>query len=610
MYANKTATRSGVDRRLIAGLFVGIIVATSLAFLMDHDDRFGFASPPGDGNSPTASGRDPLLWPFSRDSVWNLPIGADAQYVHAGIRSATQMAYFTDADVLILEPNAPATTVYTNYDDWGSGTRCDAQGPALFTAPIPSDFIVPGSHQGSEDGDTPNAATAILAADGHTLIQTQPFAKCAGYAPTSHYMFGSEDLYGTGETGSHGGSGLSALGGTVRLGELVPGGIIPHALKMNIDNVNFYSGTPHGSPAGNGYRWPAWKSDGYGYTGSNPAVAPGSLLAVKGDFDIAGLETEPGRIVAQAFLNYGGYIVDSSGWSIYNFVTEHSPKGSVRQEFQRVWGYDMSAGVGANGWARDLMKIFTNLHAVDNWDHATWQTVSASGGSLGVGLGAPRAAWAPGFGEAPPPPPPPPPGLVATTLTLTTSENPSEINETVTVSGRLVDASGVPVAGRNVVLEWSADQTTWYPESQIGQFPITGANGDFTGSMAFRGIGAHQEYLRARFAGDATYASSLSPVLTQGVGAAPVPSPTDPGAPTEPPAQPGPAPISPFSNPETVMILGLVGLILAAGAGLQYRRVRMNRPAAKKGRSTARSNPKQPLRVSFADPSDELDLPL
>src|SRR6267378_3116948 len=173
------------------------------------------------GNVQSSAVRDALKQPFTQDSIWNLPIGASASYVWAGIRHATAQAYFTDADVLVLTPSAPATAVFTNYDDWGAGTRCASSGPALFTVPIPAGFVIPGNHAGSPDGDTPHAATAILAADGHTIIQTQPFAKCPGVAPTSHYVFGNEDLYGTGVTGSHGGSGLSALGGTVRLGELV-----------------------------------------------------------------------------------------------------------------------------------------------------------------------------------------------------------------------------------------------------------------------------------------------------------------------------------------------------------------------------------------------------
>jgi hypothetical protein len=378
---------------LIAVVVIGVLLLTSLTLVTVGPSL----------SEPTLSGgsvapdvtvtRDPLLWPFAKNSIWNLPIGANANYVWANIRHATQMAYFTDADILVLKPNAPPMAVYANYDDWGGGTRCDVAGPALFTLPIPADFVIPGSHQGSPDGDTPNAATAILSADGHTLIQTQPFARCAGRSPTSHYVFGVEDLYGTGETGSHGGSGLSALGGTVRLGELVPGGAIRHSLKLNIDSANFF-------PGFRGFRWPAWKSDagGAGYWGSIPQVRMGTLLAVKPDFSVATLESEPGRIVAKAFQDYGAYIVDTSGWSINNFVTERSPDGSVQDEFQRSWGYSLNTGVGANGWARDLDKIFTNLWAVDNWDYPTWQTVSLSNGALGVGLGVPRVPWAPNFG--------------------------------------------------------------------------------------------------------------------------------------------------------------------------------------------------------------------
>ena len=619
MYANGNAARIRVNRYVVAGIFVGLIVASSFAFLTVHPDRFTFVSLTPNtlgGNNPAASGRDPLVWPFSRDSIWNLPIGSNARYVWGGIRHATSMAYFTDADILVLEPSAPATTVYANSDDWGAGTRCSAQGGALFTAPIPADFVVPGSHQGSPDGDTPNAAAAILAADGHTIIQTQPFARCAGQSPTSHYMFRSEDLYGTGETGSHGGSGLSALGGTVRLGELVPGGTIRHSLKLNIDSANFY-------PGFGGYRWPAWKSDagGAGYGGSIPEVRMGSLLAPKADFPTNTLETEPGKILAAAFRDYGGYIVDTSGWSIYNFVTERSPAGSVQDEFNKVWGYPLNAGVGANGWARDLDKIFTNLYVVDSWDKATWLTVSASNGTVGVGLGIPRVPWAPEFGQVPPPPPPPPrppppPGLAGTTVMLTTSKSPSEINETVTVSGRLMDASGSPVTGRVVSLEWSADQTTWSSETQIGQFPAADASGTFTGRMAFRGSGDHSEFIRARFVGDATFATSLSLVVTQAVVSSAIATPLAPTTPpspiAEPPATPArsePVPMTPKDLLPTMMLLAVLSVLLTAMAAFLCRRVRMDRSSGPRSRAGRRTNAsRRPL--PFDDSDDDLEYPL
>src|SRR5437879_4577448 len=64
----------------------------------------------------SAGGRDPYTWPFSRDSIWNLPIGANAAYVPGNIVRASQMAMFDEADVLILKPNAPITAVYKNTD--------------------------------------------------------------------------------------------------------------------------------------------------------------------------------------------------------------------------------------------------------------------------------------------------------------------------------------------------------------------------------------------------------------------------------------------------------------------------------------------------------------
>src|SRR3989454_12733168 len=49
-----------------------------------------------------------------------------------------------------------------------------------------------------------------------------------------------------------------------------------------------------------------------------------------------------------------------------------------------------------------MARIFGALAVVDNWDSSTWQTVSASNGTLGAGLGAPRVAWAPDFGPGSP----------------------------------------------------------------------------------------------------------------------------------------------------------------------------------------------------------------
>lgn len=361
------------------------------------------ANPPSGGGPPGV--RDPLLWPFSRDSIWNLPIGASAVYVPANIQQATQRGMTTDPDVIILTPNATMTAVYYNPDGWSGGSRCTPQGNVLFNAPIPGNFVVQGAGPSNPDGTTPNYATAILMPDGHTLTQGQPFARCTADGPATMWWSVSNDLYGTGVDGGHGGSGLSSIGGTIRLGELVPGGVIRHVMKVNLYGLGnyHYDGTTHG------YRWPAIQADGCAascYGGTTPALRMGSLLAIPASVNInsLGLETEPAKILARAFQDYGAYTVDDTGWSVYAIETEFGPQGRVEDQFNTAWGFPINAATKTVPWARDMDRLFGALNVVDNWDQAAWQVVSASNGSQGAGGGAPRVAWAPEFGAVIPGP--------------------------------------------------------------------------------------------------------------------------------------------------------------------------------------------------------------
>lgn len=82
--------------------------------------------------------------------------------------------------------------------------------------------------------------------DGRTLKQNQPFHRCekGGLAVTNNYdgfrvPFEDTDFFGLGATGAHGGSDMSSVGGTLRVGELVPGAPpIHHALKINLHHHN------------------------------------------------------------------------------------------------------------------------------------------------------------------------------------------------------------------------------------------------------------------------------------------------------------------------------------------------------------------------------------
>src|SRR5205823_1873204 len=95
-----------------------------------------------------------------------------------------------------------------------------------------------------------------------------------------------------------------------------------------------------------------------------------------------------------------------------------------------------------------------------------------------------------GGGPPPPPPPPPPPlpppGQNSTSLALTTNPIPSVFEATVHVSGRLTDVNGAGIASARVDLEWSWDNVTWSPESQIGHF-TTQSDGTYGADMCSMG---------------------------------------------------------------------------------------------------------------------------
>ncbi len=315
--------------------------------------------------------RNPLIWPFSETSIWNMPIGSEAVYIPAQLEPVSGSGMTVDEDLIIMTPEAPMQEIYTNYAGWNrEKSRCPAEGPLLFAAPIPPNFIVSPE---TWDGLTPNSGLAVLMPDGKTIKQTQPFARCSPETATSQYVFDDENLYGDGYYGAHGGSGLSAIGGALRLGELdEPDDTIRHVLKINVygaENLYYDRETK-------GYRWPARKADGYAASTyyskrSNPVVKQcrmGALLALPAGLNLNDLqlETTPAKILARTFQDYGAYIVDDTAWDVYAIVTEWSDKGRVTAEFEKAWGFPMAEQSLNTPWTRDMAKIFGNLHVVEN----------------------------------------------------------------------------------------------------------------------------------------------------------------------------------------------------------------------------------------------------
>jgi hypothetical protein len=336
--------------------------------------------------------RNPHKWPFSHNSIWNTPIGSGARYIYAGIEKSTAWGMTIDEDLIVMDPGETPMEIYVNFAGWDRNkSRCEVEGNFMFAAPIPVSFIVSPS---TWDGLTPNSGLAVLMPDGETIKQTQPFAHCYEDLPaTSRYTFDDMNIYGEGYYGAHGGSGLSAIGGALRVGELTPvSGPVRHALKVNLyGRKNFYYDN-----VSKGYRWPAKRADSYasnnyGTERTSPVVEEcrmGALLALPPDIDLdtLGFETEPARMLAETFRDYGAYVVDDTGWDVYAIVTEWSPDGRFADEFKKNWGFDIRQSSKSSPWARDMDRIFLNLHVVNN----------NSADSIGGG-GEGRMPPAPGF---------------------------------------------------------------------------------------------------------------------------------------------------------------------------------------------------------------------
>lgn len=346
--------------------YIFFILLTSLLLLARSAIAAPFIEVP-----PMPVRRDPLQWPFAATSIWNTPIGRHAVYVaanlsdHPGNDEWAPMPQI-DAERIVLKPSAPLTPLYRSDAGWSGADRCKPGRRLLARVPIPASYTVPN--------DMSNSAAVFLGADGQTLFQTQPLARCTEKgAATALLMFPGVDLYGEGRSGSHGGSRLSALGGSLRLGELRPGTAIRHALKINLYGREAFA--PCSRPT-QCFRWPAQSADNNAvitYGADNPnddaVVRMGALLAIPADRDLAalGLETVPARMLAWTLQNYGAYVVDDTGGAAFAIAAEDGPDGALSEQFRNDWGFEFEQRVrDQTPWVRDMQRLLRALHVVLN----------------------------------------------------------------------------------------------------------------------------------------------------------------------------------------------------------------------------------------------------
>lgn len=332
-----------------------------------------------------AQTRDPVTWPFASASIWNMPIGSNASYVAINMpipvdpgsppsNPPTNWAPMPGIhdEYIVMAPTSPITDIYYSNAGWSGANRCSPTLPPTLLAavPVPTSYVVP--HGGGDN------SAAFLMPDGRTVIQSQPFTRCvAGGPATSVIHFDYVDLYGDGRWGAHGGSQLSAIGGSIHLGELRPGVPAKHALSLTLDTRVVLAPCLTASDC---FRWPAYSADAgavgaYGSQNTNsvPGMKMGALLAIPTSINInnLGLESEPGLLLAWTVQNYGAYIVDSSGGPSFYMDADAGPnggfEGSKREEFFNDFGMPFEQRANSDTpWSRDMQRLIQALHLVDN----------------------------------------------------------------------------------------------------------------------------------------------------------------------------------------------------------------------------------------------------
>ena len=243
-----------------------------------------------------------------------MPIGSAAVYENISLPSSN---YFTEKEYPFLSETAPLRNLQIN-GAWPA--HCTPQGTTDGQLRVPDNYFI---EQGSASY-MPNNAAGGLRSDGNTIKEFVFASRCVGNGPIyggvglcTHSIYGS----GVGAYCAHGGSGLSAVGGSLRLHE-IPNtlGAIPHALKLTLPSTSLAN-------CNGGYRWPAVTADsGYNnpsswqyYNGSNCNFRMGSLVALLPTYTCPTATTLAGR-VCQALKDYGAYVVDvhpsnGTGWN-------------------------------------------------------------------------------------------------------------------------------------------------------------------------------------------------------------------------------------------------------------------------------------------------------
>ncbi len=265
-------------------------------------------------------GQTPDLFerPFAPSSFWNRKIPEDATYIDVSDAIwgdpglAPNRVGVEQVTLIYSDPHQPEVKIVKSRG-WNMPGRAQTSGEVFYTSRFAPDAGVEVRYP-----STGNASFVIIDPLRGTASEGSAGWREPGGDLITYYdepRLHDIDLAGDGLSGTLG-SGLPALGGLIRLGEI--NSQISHSIAISMGSRRF-SRAPK-------FIAPAWRADGFadsplnGYFGKDPNYGMGTLLAIPRSVDIEEIDwqTEQGKILARSAREYGWVIVDSSDGGIGN----------------------------------------------------------------------------------------------------------------------------------------------------------------------------------------------------------------------------------------------------------------------------------------------------
>ncbi|MBC7406367.1 MAG: hypothetical protein H7230_02775 [Candidatus Parcubacteria bacterium] len=317
--------------------------------------------------------------PFDSDSIWNKAIPAESRYSpRIGFRDPQDFPNTApdgqggigvdEEPIALTTTNDPLVSVY-QITDWAN--RCNGAQSLNKKVRVPAGVNYKDPRGSS---NTPNYSGAFVQPDG-SIFHFNAIASC-GKDKIAVYDYTSNEndrLNKRGNEGGHGGSGLSGIGGSIRKGELISNDKITHAIKLNVFAKYYLYADPvlcNNPNNPSGFQAPANRADSYagcrdgnrGYRGQFAKLKMGALTALPKNMtaESLGLTNPIAKKLFQAFQDYGGYIVDDSGWNHYDMPMELG----VQEEVQQATGIDVTPSNSNNTYYQDMIKVITELREV------------------------------------------------------------------------------------------------------------------------------------------------------------------------------------------------------------------------------------------------------